>query len=77
MIVKDHRGKYYRVYEVTSAGSEPDNAMRHMWHGCELKPTNRFNSSKVRWFEDRLTRTGKQRWDYVLKSKATVVEADQ
>jgi hypothetical protein len=68
MIVRDHRGKYYRVFDITGASDAPDCAMSHMWHGFEL------HYVKCGIFRESLTRAGKRRWTYVCKAKATVVE---
>jgi len=74
MIVRDHRGKYYRVFDITGATDAPDCAMAHLWHGFELRTQGRENGSKLHWFSEKLTRAGKRRWTYVCKRTAVVVE---
>jgi hypothetical protein len=71
MIVKDHRGKYWRVFPITGATDQPDSAMAHLWHGFEMKHL------KKGLFHEYLSRAGKRRWTYVKKVGSTVVKVEQ
>jgi hypothetical protein len=68
MIVRDHRGKYYRVFEITGGGDDVDTAMNHLWHGLELRYLRKGIYHEYR------SRAGKQRWTYVAKHNAQIVQ---
>ena len=68
MIVETLAKRYFLVFPITRGDDRPDSAMSHLWHGIELR-----HVKKGRYVE-KLTKTGKQRWTYVVKARSRVVE---